>query len=218
MRNINKPFVPSRFGHYLLLIMLAFAASTAWAADAYKRLSQPQPTENPDQIEVVEVFWYGCPHCHDFEPYLNEWLENKPDDVYFKRLPAIFRQDWLVHAKAFYAARELGVLDRIHHAMFEEIHTRQKRLTSEEALKKFFQQQGVDGDAFTRTYNSQTVESHIKKALTMLRRYEVTGVPAVVINGKYLTSAAQASSYDAMIGAINELIEKERGRGEQAAN
>ena len=200
-------------------LMLALAINTAAvAADSYKRLSEPQPTQTENKIEVVEVFWYGCPHCNDFEPYLNDWLADKPDDVSFRRMPAVFRQDWLAHAKAYYTALELGVVDKIHSDLFNQIHTRQKRLNDEESLKKFFMQHGVDGDKFTKTYNSYAVESHIKQALSMLRRYEITGVPAVVINGKYVTSGPLAGSYEGMIQAMNELIEKERAAMQQASS
>jgi len=205
----------SRLG--LLWLALVTLSGTAMAADTYKRLSKPQPTDSPDKIEVVEVFWYGCPHCYDFEPHLNEWLQNKPEDVDFKRMPAVFRQDWLAHAKAYYTARELGVVDKVHSEIFRQIHEKRNILNKESALKAFFVEQGVDGDAFTKTYNSRTVESHIKQALAKLRRYEITGVPAVVINGKYMTSGPIAGSYETMVQTMNELIEKERA-AMQAAN
>ncbi|MDZ7735190.1 MAG: thiol:disulfide interchange protein DsbA/DsbL [Gammaproteobacteria bacterium] len=201
----------------LLLLVLSAACATAGAADTYKRLSKPQPTEDPDRIEVLEIFWYGCPHCNDFEPYLNDWIENKPDDVNFRRMPAVFRQDWLAHARAYYTALELGVVDKIHSDLFHEIHSRQRRVNDEESLRKFFMQRGVDGDTFTKTYNSHAVESRIKQALSMLRRYEVTGVPAVVVNGKYVTSGPLARSYEGMIQTINELIDKERDAMQQTS-
>lgn len=195
---------------FSVLMVSVLGLTYSHAADNYKRLSKPQPTAVSNKVEVVEIFWYGCPHCKDFEPYLNQWLENKPDDVDFKRMPAVFRQDWLAHAKAYYTADELGVIDKVHSPLFNAIHERGKRLDSEGSLKQFFMQQGVDGDAFTKAYNSGTVESQIKKSLAMLRRYEVTGVPAVIINGKYQTSGPIAGSYEGMIEAMDELIERER--------
>lgn len=195
---------------FMLALLLAVTGQvTAQKADTYKSLSQPQPTADTSKVEVIEIFWYGCPHCHDFEPFLNEWLENKPDYVEFKRMPAIFRQSWLAHARAFYTAKELDVIDKIHSPLFEAIHTKQKRLDDEESLRKFFMRQGIDGERFAKTYNSQSVDSQIKRSLGMLRRYEVTGVPAVVINGKYLTSGPMAGSYEGMIEIMNQLIERE---------
>lgn len=199
----------------VLALLLLAGTSAAPAADNYKELSKPQPTEDDSKIEVVEIFWYGCPHCYDFEPHLNEWLANKPDYVDFKRMPAVFRQDWLAHAKAYYTAQELGVIDKVHSDLFKAIHAERKRVNTEEELKQFFTDRGVDGDVFTKAYNSYAVESKIKHALAMLRRYEVTGVPAVVVNGKYITSGPIAGSYDGMIQAMNKLVEQERAAMQQ---
>lgn len=209
MRKTGSQLLQKMTGGLLALLVLTGTAHAVQAADAYKSLSKPQPTENAGKVEVVEVFWYGCPHCYDFEPYLDGWLEKQPDYVDFKRLPAVFRQNWLAHAKAYYTAVELGVVDKIHSDLFAEIHKKNKRLDDEESLKGFFVRQGVDGEAFTETYNSDAVESKVKQSLGMLRRYEITGVPAVVINGKYITSGPIAGSYEAMIGAMNDLVEKE---------
>lgn len=191
-------------------LLLALSTTSVSAADGYNRLSQPQPTADSSKVEVIEIFWYGCPHCYHFEPFLNEWLATKPDDVDFKRMPAVFREDWLPHAKAFYTAVELGVLDKVHSAIFEAIHEQGNHLANEAALKEFFVAHGVDGDAFTETYNSQNVESHVERAIAMLRRYEVTGVPAVIINGKYQTSGPIAGTYENMVQVMNKLIERER--------
>ncbi|MEX0952065.1 MAG: thiol:disulfide interchange protein DsbA/DsbL [Gammaproteobacteria bacterium] len=194
----------------LLALLLVFSFSMAHAADGYTTIDPAQPTANPDKIEVVEVFWYGCPHCYDFEPSLKQWLETKPDDVEFIRLPAIFRQNWLAHARVYYAAEELDVVAQIHSPLFTEIHENNNMLESEAALREFFVQQGVDGDAFTAAYNSEAVENRIKSTLSKQRRYQITGVPAVVINGKYQTSGPLAGSYGRMIEIMDELIEKER--------
>lgn len=194
----------------LALLIAVVTPAGAQKANNYKSLSQPQVTEDPDKVEVVEIFWYGCPHCHDFEPYLSEWLQNKPEIVDFKRMPAVFRQNWLPHAKAFYAAEELGVLDKIHEPLFAAIHEQQQPLETEDTLRTFFVDQGVDGDEFTRAFNSGAVEGKVKRSLGMLKRYEVTGVPAVVINGKYITTGPMAGSYEAMIETMNQLIELER--------
>lgn len=192
------------------LLLAAPLTASSQDNDGYKRLSTPQPTSTAeDTIEVVEIFWYGCPHCYDFEPHLEEWLENKPDNVEFVRMPAVFRQDWLPHAKAYYTAQELDAVDQVHGALFDAIHEQGKRLASEAELKEFFVAQGVDADAFTKAYNSQSVESQIQRSMAMLRRYEVTGVPAVIVNGKYQTSGPMAGTYEGMIRVMNDLIERE---------
>ncbi|MCS3902050.1 thiol:disulfide interchange protein DsbA [Methylohalomonas lacus] len=207
MPKLIKPLLITLF--FALLLTAPLTASSQ-GNDGYKRLSKPQPTSTAeDKVEVVEIFWYGCPHCYDFEPHLEEWLENKPDNVEFVRMPAVFRQDWLPHAKAYYTAKELDAIDPIHGAMFAAIHEQGKRLASEAELKEFFVAQGIDADAFTKAYNSQSVESQLQRSLAMLRRYEVTGVPAVIVNGKYQTSGPMAGTYEGMIRVMNDLIERE---------
>ncbi len=207
MPKLIKPLLITLFSALLLAAPLTASSQDN---DGYKRLSKPQPTSTAeDKVEVVEIFWYGCPHCYDFEPHLEEWLENKPDNVEFVRMPAVFRQDWLPHAKAYYTAKELDAVDSIHGALFAAIHEQGKRLASEAELKEFFVAQGIDADAFTKAYNSQSVESQIQRSLAMLRRYEVTGVPAVIVNGKYQTSGPMAGTYEGMIRVMNDLIERE---------
>lgn len=200
-----------------IAVILLAGFGAAFANPGYKEINPPHTPENTDKIEVVEIFWYGCPHCHSFEPYLDAWLESKPDDVEFVRMPGIFRQDWLVHARAFYAAEQLGVLDTMHSLIFSEIHQRGKRLSSERELRRFFMEKGIDGDAFSEAYNSAETENRIKEALAKTRRYQVTGVPAVIINGKYLTSGPLAGSFERMIEVIDELIEQERAELDTAA-
>lgn len=200
-----------------IAVVLMSALGTAFANTGYKEIDPPQTPEHSDKIEVVEIFWYGCPHCHDFEPYMDAWLETKPDDVAFVRMPGIFRQDWLAHARAFYAAEQLGVLDAAHGKLFHEIHNRGRRLSSEAELKRFFEQMGIDGNAFTEAFNSAETENRIREALVKARRYQITGVPAVVINGKYLTSGPLAGSFERMIEVMDQLIEQERAHLDAAA-
>lgn len=203
-----------KLGRSLLVFMLlgftSIQFSAAQTSDGYAPIDPAQPTANPDKIEVVEVFWYGCPHCYDFQAPLEQWLETKPDDVEFIRLPAIFRQNWLAHARAYYAAEELGVVDQVHNALFAEIHQSNNMLDNEKALREFFVQQGVDGKAFTEAFNSAAVEDKIKQTLAKQRRYKITGTPSIVINGKYQTSGPMAGSWSGMIEIMDELIEKER--------
>jgi len=194
---------------FVLFISFIFATS-ATADQPYKRIQPPQPTQAVDKIEVVEVFWYACPHCYEFEPYLEKWLENKPEDVEFRRMPGIFRKSWIPHAHAFFTAEKLGVLDKIHRPLLEAIHDKKQRLFDEKSLKAFFMKNGVDGDAFTQTYHSNEIETKVKQAFVMGQRYGVSGVPSIVINGKYLTSGALAGSLQNVLAVIDSLVERER--------
>ncbi len=191
-------------------ILLLCSASLAMAKDSYTNIIPAQPTQT-DKIEVVEVFWYGCPHCYDFEPHVKKWLETMPDDVEFRRMPGIFNKNWVGHARAYYTAEKLGVLDKVHTPLFEALHKERKRIFSESEIKDFFVSQGVDGDEFTRVYNSSEIETKFKQAFLMGQRYKITGVPAVIVNGKYMTSASQAGSFENILKTIDELVAKERG-------
>ena len=174
-----------RFAVLLLSIwLLPLAAFGFEEGIEYQRVVPPQPTDDPSKVEVVELFWYGCPHCYHFEPILEAWAKNKPDYVYFKRIPAIFRDSWVPFARAYYTAQVLGVLDRIHGPLFKAIHVERRNLNSEAALRAFFAEHGVKPEDFDRTYRSFAVENDVRRAADLTRRYGINGVPAIVINGK----------------------------------
>ena len=202
----------------VLLLLTGLFLATAQAADFeegkhYVRLSTAQPTSTPDKIEVVELFWYGCPHCYRLEPHIEQWLESKPDDVAFVRMPAILSPRWELLARAWYTADMLGVTEQIHKPLFEALHDERRRITSVEQLREFFVEQGVSGEDFDRTFHSFGVAAKLNRAREMTRRYRVRGVPALIINGKYRTSASEAGSHAAMIEVTRDLIEQERAAG-----
>jgi len=194
-----------------LVSFLLFITFQPVYAEPWVVLDSAQTTDVAEgKIEVVEVFWYGCPHCYDFEPFLEDWLKNKADDVEFKRMPGIFRENWIPHARAYYTALELGVLDAVHRPLFEAIHRHRQQLNSQSQLRKLFAENGVDEDAFDKVYESETVTDKVKKALLMGRRYQIRGVPSIVVNGKYLTGASIAGSFENMLKATDELVARER--------
>ena len=196
-----------------LACLLVLIFSQAACAQPWQELDTPQPTDVADgKIEVVEVFWYGCPHCYDFEPFLEDWLKNKPEDVEFKRMPGIFRESWVPHARAYYTALELGVLDAVHPAIFDAIHKKRQKLSSQSELRKLFAENGVDEDAFDNVYESEAVTDKVKRSLLMGRRYQIRGVPSIVVNGKYLTGASIAGSFENMLKATDQLVDKERSQ------
>ena len=190
--------------------LAATAASTPFEEGInYKRLPKPQATADASKIEVVELFWYGCPHCHKFQPYVEEWLKTKPDNVNYIRMPAILREDWSLHARAFYTAETLGVLDRIHAPLFDAIHIEKRHLFTEDSLMQFFQEYGVSNDDFRNTFHSFAVDSKVRRARLMTRNYQIRGTPAVVINGKYVTGPGMAKGFENMIKIIDYLVDKE---------
>jgi thiol:disulfide interchange protein DsbA len=191
------------------ILLLCFSIS-AHADDSYKLIIPVQPTQTDGKIEVLEVFWYGCPHCYSFEPHIESWLKTIAEDVEFRRMPGIFNKNWIPHAKAYFTAEKLGVLDKIHSPLFEALHKERKRIFSEDELKKFFVSKGIDGDEFTKVFNSREIETRFKQAFVMGQRYKITGVPAVIINGKYMTSGSMAGSYENLLKTIDLLVDKER--------
>ena len=176
----------------------------------YVELSNPQPTSSGDRIEVVELFWYGCPHCYHLDPFLEEWTENKPDDVEFVRMPAVLGKRWGLLAKAYYTAELLGVIDKIHLALFKAIHEDKNKINDEAALRDFFVGQGVSAEDFNNTFNSFAVNVKVNNAKQMTRRYALTGVPTIIVNGKYSTSPGMARGNKGVIKVINYLVGKER--------
>ncbi len=194
-----------------LIFLLLISLSTLSQAESsgYETLSPAQPTQNQDKIEIIEFFWYGCPHCYTFEPVLEKWLKTKPDNVEFIRQPAIFSDLWGKHAKAYLVAEALGVVDKVHADFFDAIQNKKQKLSSEDQLAKFFVAHGVDETEFRNTFNSFLIDAKLRQAKAMAPRYGITGVPAIVINGKYKTNGPLAGSHEDMIKVMNQLIQQE---------
>ena len=199
----------------VVLLFLLVNSALLQAADYsegthYKKLpSQQTGSGDKVEVEVEEFFWYGCPHCSTFEPYLKEWEKTKPANVNFARVPAIFRPDWEVQARVYYALNNMGKIDDIHEKIFTAIHKNKKRLDNKDSLIDFIVENGVDREKFLEEYNSFAVDGMVRKAKKKIKAYQIQGVPSVVINGKYLTSGSMAGSYDNMIKITNYLIKKE---------
>lgn len=186
--------------------------------EGYETIDPPQPTDDPARVEVIEFFWYGCPHCYRFEPILQKWLKNRPDHVNYIPQPAAFNSTWAKHARAFFTAEALGVLDKMHEDFFQAIQIDKKRLDKEDVLAEFFAEHGVSKKDFTDTYNSFLVEAKTRQAESVAGRYGVTGVPTIVINGKYRVSGTTAKNYDNMVKVMDYLIAKEHAAMIKAAN
>jgi len=181
----------------------------AHAEEGYDIINPAQPVQNPQKIEVIEFFWYGCPHCYKFEPAVAEWKKKLPANVEFKRQPAVFSELWGKHAKAFFTAEALGVLDKVHADLFDAIQNQKKKLTSEEELAAFFADHGVKTDDFKNAYNSFAVDAKLRQAEAMGPRYGITGVPTLVVNGKYRVSGPSAKSQENMLPVVDEIIKQE---------
>lgn len=193
----------------IFLLFLSFSTLSQAESLGYETLSPAQPTQNQDKIEIIEFFWYGCPHCYSLEPAIEKWLKTKPDNVEFIRQPAIFSSLWEKHAKAYFVAESLGVVDKVHADFFDAIQNKKQKLTTEDQLAKFFITHGVDETAFHNTYNSFLVDAKLRQAKAMAPRYGITGVPAIIINGKYKTNGPLAKSQENIIKVMDRLIQQE---------
>jgi thiol:disulfide interchange protein DsbA len=199
------------FANLFLVFFLAFSGLCFAEENSkgYEALKAPQPTQHADKVEVIEFFWYGCPHCYQFEPTLARWLKTKPANVEFIRQPAAFNELRGKHAKAYFVAEALGVGDKVHDDFFDEIQNKQNKLDTEEALGKFFVAHGVTEAQFKDAFNSFAVDAKTRQASVISARYGLTGVPAIVINGKYLVNATLGGTHEKMLDAMNTLIAQE---------
>ena len=201
----------------LFFIFAACLTTTAFASDYqegkhYQSIIPEQPPlSSSGKIEVIEVFWYGCPHCHRFQPFVDRWAEDdKADYIELVRMPAILRPEWAIHARAYFTAEALGVVDTIHKPLFNAIHAHKRKLDTQDSLMAFFAEHGVSEKDFKKTFRSFGVEAKIRKAAEMGRRYGLNGTPTVVINGKYRTSGSICKcSFGEVMEIIDELAEKE---------
>jgi thiol:disulfide interchange protein DsbA len=196
----------------LIFFGTAFAQNSEFVLGThYQRLSPTQPTSSsPDQVEVAEIFWYGCPHCYTFDPYLENWKETLAEDVNFIRIPAVWNNVLQTHAKVYFTAELLDVIDDVHTPIFREIHVNRNMLTETNALVDFFAQYGVMPDEFNQTFESFTVFTRMQRADELSRRYRISSVPTVVVNGKYVTNATMAGDYPDLLRLVDELVAMER--------
>ncbi len=195
------------FATLTLLGGAVVAAGSYQEGTHYVRLDPaiPPVVESEAAHEVVELFWYGCPHCYEFEPYLEKWHAQTKNSVNFVRVPAIFNSRWEQHARAYYALEMMGELDAAHALMFDGIHEQGRALPDLDSMARFLDANGVDAAKFRENFNSFAMETKINRAKQLIRQYQVTGVPAVIVNGTYKTSASTAGGYAQVIEIIENL-------------
>ncbi|MGE8191106.1 thiol:disulfide interchange protein DsbA/DsbL [Pseudomonas sp. NPDC086278] len=210
-----------------LIISAALVAASLFgmnvqAAEAptapYVALANPVPVAVPGKIEVVELFWYGCPHCYAFEPVINPWVEKLPSDVNFVRIPAMFGGPWDAHGQMFLTLEAMGVEHKVHTAIFEAIQKEHKKLTTPDEMAEFLATQGVDKDKFLATFNSFAIKGKIVQAKELAKKYEITGVPTLIVNGKYRFDVGSAGGAPQALELADKLVDKERAANKAAAN
>jgi thiol:disulfide interchange protein DsbA len=206
-----------RFSQYIAAIAFALplavmpltASATAEAGKDYQVLSTTQPTDSAGKVEVIEFFAYTCPHCFHFEPILNAWAKKLPKNVVLKRQPVIFSDSWEPMARAYFALKALGVVDKLHDAVFNAIHVENQNLMDPDTFFDWGAKHGLDRAKLKATYESFTVSADITRAKALARDYRISGVPTLAINGKYLTSASMTGSHEKTLAVTDELIRME---------
>lgn len=200
-----------------LLLPLAHADSFQEGV-SYFPIEQPVRPRDPKKIEVVEVFWYGCPHCFRFDPLVKAWQKKLAADVDFYRLPVIWNGVTELHARAFYTAQALGVLDKLHDPLFNALNEQGNPLNSEARLAQLFAQYGVNADQFGKAFNSFGVTSQVNQAKARTLSYRIEGTPELIVAGKYRIDAkafsgpgmVEQTSQQKMLEAADYLVQKER--------
>ena len=200
----------------LPFLFLLAAAFTVRAAD-YAPVEPPQPTESDGKIEVIEFFWYGCPHCYHLEPLVNAWLKTKPDDVVFKRVPAYPSESWGELARVFYTIQAMGLLPQMHDKIFDAIHKDGVNLTNKKIREQWLSKNGVDPAKYEQVEKSFTVASDMQRAKQMTINYKVDSVPRLIVNGKYYVSGETAGTPERMFGVVDQLIAKIRAENGKSA-
>lgn len=180
------------------------------AGKQYVELSNPVPISKPGKIEVVELFWYGCPHCYQFEPTLNPWVEKLPSDINFVRIPALFGGLWNAHGQMFITLESMKVEHKVHDAVFRAIHKEGRKLATPEEMADFLVTQDVDREAFLKAYNSFGVKSQMEKAKKLAMAYQINGVPVMIVNGKYRFDISSSGGPEQTLQVADHLIAKER--------
>jgi len=194
-----------------VLSLSAFAGSDAvFEGHDYTRVKNTQPVATGKKVEVLEFFWYRCPHCFQLEPALNTWLKTLPKDAQVRRVPAVFREDWAPGAKTYYTLEQMGLLDRLHKKVFDAYHVENLNLNDPAVLGGWIAKQGVDRKKFEAIYNSFSTQAKVMNGSRLATAYALSGVPAFIIDGKYATSMSMAQTEPRLFDILDQLIDKAR--------
>jgi len=201
---------------WMLVLLTSFvfampvAAQMAFVEGVDYQLIEPAvPTSDPDKVVVTEIFWYGCPHCFRFEPFVEKWAESIPDGVVFEQVPSAINAAWTVHARAYYAFKMMGVQEQLHKKLFNAIHVQRQRLNNLDSIAEFVAEQGLDEKEFRKQYASFPVETLIRKGKQKELHYGLEGVPTIIVNGKYRTSGVMAGNFSRVLQIIDFLVAEE---------
>ena len=214
----RQRFLSRSFAFFAMVLMLVSAGYAQPVPDKeYRLIPTPQTPADPKKIEVIEFFSYACPHCAEFEPSLEAWLKHKAKDVDFKEVPMVFRDNWAPTAKLYFTLDAMGLVEKYQTKVYEAIHKQGKDLNSDQGVKQWAKDAGIDPAKFDQVYDSFGIDAKVQRSKAMGRAYGVQFTPSLAINGKYYTGpsmvTAQGSGppdYDRFFKVVNELIDMER--------
>lgn len=190
------------------LMLSPFAVFGHGSGQEFNVLQPEQPTETSGKLEVVEFFWYGCPHCYKFEPLLENWVPKLPADVEFRRVPAIFNERWAHDAGIFYTFEALGLTGKLHRPFFDAIHRDRLRSDDPKALAEWLRKNGADPARFEQTLKSFGVQARVRRAKQLSVSYKLEGVPTLAVHGRYTIEAERG--FEGMLQTAEKLIAETR--------
>ena len=203
-------FLSTAFFGFVMMLNQAYASEKFENGLHYETLAKPVVTADPAKVEVLELFWYGCSHCDALDPSLRVWASELPSDVSFFRRPVVFGQTWEMHARIFWVAKNLGILDTVHESVFNALHRHGRKLQYEADVIRFFEKFGAEPAVVKRELNSFSTESAMRLTEARTRIYGIRGVPAFVVDGRYVTGVSQAGGEQNLFKLLNQLIDKSR--------
>jgi protein dithiol oxidoreductase (disulfide-forming) len=202
---------------FALSLPLCLSSGLAWAQQAfragkdYQTLDRPVPTDaGAGKVELIEFFWYSCPHCNAFEPSFAQWVKNAPKDVVVRRVPVAFRDDFAPQQRLYYTLEAMGLLDTVHAKVFHAVHVERLPLNTDALIQAWVEKQGVDGKKFAETSKSFGVAGKVKRAVQLQNDFRVEGVPSLGIAGRYYTDGSMAGGMDRALKVAESLIAQSR--------
>ena len=179
---------------FINLFAINAKATNFKLGDNYDEIVSKVEVSKPGQKEIVELFWYGCPHCYDFEPVINPWSKSLPEDINFVRVPAMFGGLWDIHGQLFLTLQAMGIEEKVRSDIFEQVHTNPNSLSTPEQMASFLEVRDVDQEKFIATYNSFAINGQVNKAKELMKSYQISGVPSMIVNGQYRFDISSAGS------------------------
>ena len=178
----------------------------------YRLIEPPQPVATEARIEVLDFFWYGCPFCNQFLPFLEDWIKSKPDDVAVRRMPAILRETWAPHARIFFTLQLLNEVERLHTRVFYSYHVEELHMSKPDVMEQWAVKNGIDRRKWVDAYFSPEIDGLLARAVRATKAYTVEGTPSLAVDGRYITSGSMAPSIKEMVPVLNNMIALARNR------